>query len=187
MGQRPISIRIKMRSGDGASDDYILLSVGEVAHRLGISERTVFRRIRSGELERADPSPAATDLAVRNSLMTDIKTDIKPNLRVLSNDYVRLMTDNDRHKPRDDSGEDREETQSLRSQLREKDIQIAQLMCTQGQLNETIQRLQDQLYEMSHLILSHHIEMEQSRLRADLERTRIEGKKSRLGKLFDKL
>ena len=147
----------------------------------------MFRRIRAGELERVDPAQDINHPSINDNPMSDIMTVINPRLRVVGVNNVGLMTDNDRHKAVGNGGADREEIHSLRSQLREKDVQIAQLMRTQGQLNETIQKLQDQLFEMSHLILSHHVEMEQARLKADLERTNIESNKSRLSRLLGKL
>ncbi len=163
MGQRPIGVRVRAASGEKAEQETVVVSVGEAARSLGVSERTVFRLLKSGALERVDLPMPDRIVSFNDSNVSDMKNDKKSNRSKpdsLSGDY------DDGHNV---GSSDLERIASLTRQLREKDAQIAQLLQTQQDLTQTYRRLQEQMYELAHLVLSHNAASAQARGEAELK------------------
>ena len=70
MGQRPIGVRIKGDEASIAPGQTLVVSVGEAARRLGVSERTVFRLLKTGQLERVNSEDLAAYFVSHGSHMT---------------------------------------------------------------------------------------------------------------------
>jgi len=131
--QEPLSVR----GEDDAVDRTI--SIGEAARLLGVSERTIYRMLRSGKLVRVSMS----DKNVR----TQVK--VKASTFKLGADHGGLSDSGSLCPPED-----------LRRDLQHRDAQIAQLLttqqellATQQELTKTIQRLQDQIFELACLVV----------------------------------
>ena len=54
----------------------------------------------------------------------------------------------------------------LKQQLQEKDVQIAQLLLAEQEMTQTIKRLQEQMYELAHLVLTHNVAAAQAKAEA---------------------
>ena len=153
MGQKPIAVRIKT-DVDSGSNDPDIVTVGEAARRLGVSERTVFRLLKTGELERVD----SVFMSAKNG--KDDRHDAGSKQRRYKASAISSthMTDtkhsNDGH--------------ALAEQVKQKDAQIAELVRQQQEMTVTIRRLQEQMYELAHLVLSHNAAAAQARAEAEL-------------------
>lgn len=120
-------------------------SITEAAHRLGVSERTIYRMLREGKLQRVNVSDIRTKFvrlkpAKSHEIMFELQVKdprkVGHNLDKLS-DRKWLET-----------------MESMQRELREKDVQIASLIEQQRELTQTLQRLQDQMFELARLTLS---------------------------------
>lgn len=115
--------------------------VRQAANVLGISERTVYRRLRSGKLENL---PAETQPAV--SVMSNVSEE--QIAEVVSSQIKPLL---DRFACQNDMTNDK--LAVLGQQLTERDAQIRTLLENQQELTATIQKLQGQIYELARLAL----------------------------------
>lgn len=112
--------------------------------RLGVSERTVYRRLKSGKLVLPLPSDVSVHgvnmsggvMACNVSNESSLGSDSMTKDVSLSVGIVTAV-----------------EVEKLRVQLSEKDAQISSLIDSQRELNQTIQRLQDQMFELARLVL----------------------------------
>ena len=120
------------------------VTVREAAKRLRLSERTVYRRLRSGKLDLAELSA----LSVTES--TDIKAVSRPVVIGISDPVMNLSVTNDNVS---DGYSPLEKIRDLESDLRNKDLQIALLIESQRELNQTVQRIQEQMFELARLVL----------------------------------
>lgn len=115
--------------------------VRHAANTLGISERTVYRRLRSGKLEQLP-----TDIPITDNVMTSvsesvivelISTQVEPHL-------TKMACQNDMTN---------DKLSALRQDLANRDAQIQTLLENQKELTATIQKLQTQIYELARLAL----------------------------------
>jgi len=118
-----------------------VLRVRHAANTLGISERTVYRRLRSGKLEQLP-----TEIPLNDNVMTFvseatvielISTQIDPHLS-------KLACQNDMTN---------DKLSALRQELENRDAQIQTLLENQKELTLTIQKLQAQMFELARLAL----------------------------------
>ena len=115
--------------------------VRQAADSLGISERTVYRRLRSGKLEQL---PAGSCRV--GSDMTSVS---KEAMETLIQDRVASRIDN--VVCQNDMTLDK--LTALRQDMAQKDAQIRSLLENQQELTLTIQKLQSQIFELARLAL----------------------------------
>jgi excisionase family DNA binding protein len=116
-------------------------SVREAADELGVSERTIYRMLRSGKLFR---------LKGRGRNVENVSDIFCQNDATSANRSVGNMSKmSDKH-----DIETWASVELLKTALQEKDAQIDRLIDHQREMNQTIQRLQEQMYELAHLVLS---------------------------------
>ncbi len=123
------------------------IGITEAAQRLGVSERTVYRLLRSGKLRRhsvSDTNDRHVRLIMDEILISNLKTRLEESKSDL--DVSDIVSDND----------GQEELKRLREELASKDTQIAELIASQREMMQTIQRLQEQMFELARLVLSHN-------------------------------
>lgn len=109
------------------------ISIIEAARRLNVTERTVYRMLKSGRLTRHFEYDNVRIMSDEIEILRSNKTD-----KVTKN--VRHMSDTNQ--------------EPLRRQLEEKDTQIAQLLAQQRETSQLLERLQEQLYELTRFVLS---------------------------------
>src|SRR5260221_480135 len=119
-------------------------SVREAADEMGVSERTIYRMLRSGRLVR-EKSRVRSIRNVNN--VSDIhcqndNDEIHNHTSVMSK--TSIMSDKMTLSI----------LEMLTTSLRDKDDQIEQLIVNQREMNQTIQRLQEQMFELARLVLS---------------------------------
>jgi hypothetical protein len=118
------------------------LSVTEAAHRLGVSERTVYRRLQTGKLQRVNMSDnRQTQVLTEADILSQMESfvsDSKANVSDISSEETR---------------------NTLRQELQEKDRLIASLLENQREMIQTIQQMQQQLHELSSWILAQKSDM----------------------------
>jgi hypothetical protein len=116
--------------------------VRQAASVMGISERTVYRRLRSGRLDQLP-----TETPVADSVMTVvndatiaelISAQIEPHLH-------KMVCQNDMTN---------DKLSALSQELVNRDVQIRTLLENQKELTLTIQKLQAQIYELARLALT---------------------------------
>lgn len=166
MGQRPIAIRIKVPRPDAAHDEHVVVGVAEAARRLDVSERTVYRLLKAGVLERGfsscnpdnpdDNDTVNSDNLDRISMLRDSGAVVK----------MSVMSDNTAS---NGSIQRDPRVEHLQRQLDSKDAQIAQMLDVQQELAQTIRRLQEQMYELAHLVLTHNVAAAQAKAEAELK------------------
>jgi hypothetical protein len=181
MGQRPIGVRIKDDEASSTPDALVVVSVGEAARRLGVSERTVFRLLKAGQLERVGSDLLTVKFANNDSHESD-KSEIKRhNLsRILPSQRVHSAYDS--HVITVIGGE--EHVQMLLQQVREKDVQIAQMLQAQQDMAQTIRHLQQQMYELAHLVLTHNVAAAQAKAEAELKAQELASSRRGLANLL---
>jgi excisionase family DNA binding protein len=113
------------------------ISVTEAAHRLGVSERTVYRRLQAGKLHRADVSDNRLTQVVTG-------TEISSQNQVFMSDIDSEMSDI--------TSEDT--WNALWQELKEKDRLIASLLENQREMIQAIQQMQQQMHELSSWVLA---------------------------------
>lgn len=118
-----------------------------------MSERTVFRLLKTGVLERVDVPPPERVVSFDDSNMSDMKSDKADNMSLRHHLSRVTANSDDSHS---DGNSRLERTEGLARQVQEKDAQIAQLLQTQQEMTQTYKRLQEQMYELAHLVLSHN-------------------------------
>ena len=170
MGQRPVAIRIRVDKPNVARGEHVVVGVAEAARRLNVSERTVYRMLKSGELERGN---IAGDADTIGSNMSDMTVKFK---RDKSRQNVVKMSELSDMNDADNASDTDGRVDVLQRQVGEKDAQIAQLLTTQQELTRTIQRLQEQMYELAHLVLSHNAVAAQAKAEAELKAQQAQAK-----------
>jgi chromosome segregation ATPase len=115
--------------------------VRQAASTLGISERTVYRRLRSGKLEQLPTEPLPAD-----SVMTIVSEE-----RMEASLQDRIASKLDKMVCQNDMTNDN--LAALRQELAHKDAQIRTLLENQQELTHTIQKLQEQIFELARLAL----------------------------------
>ena len=115
------------------------VTVAEAARLLGVSERTVYRRLKSGHLRSVT---GVSELSDRASLIIEIEIEEQFEM----SDTVRQLSD----------GVSSRELDDLRADLRRKDEQIQCLLDNEKALAQTIQKMQEQLHELARYVLSQH-------------------------------
>ena len=115
--------------------------VRHAAHTLGISERTVYRRLRSGKLETlptdAPPTDNVMTIVSDAAIIELITSQIEPQ-------FAKMLCQNDMTNDR---------LAILRQDLANRDAQIQALLENQKELTATIQKLQAQIFELARLAL----------------------------------
>lgn len=149
----------------------VVCSVSEAARRLGVSERTIFRLLKSEQLERVKPENDDQSLSASDGInvkfdiaMSDKKMSLFKQMRsedgklsVEMSDINGNMTDKDAM------------CKFLGNQIREKDIQISQMLRSQQEMAQTIQRLQEQMFELAHLVLTHNVAAAQAKTESEIK------------------
>lgn len=109
------------------------LSIQEAARQLGVSERTVYRMLKTGKLRRVGVSVKNVKVVTctENSLSKPCET-------------VSLVSDSS----------PTVSIYSLRDEIRSKDAQIDRLIENQHELAASLRTLQEQMYELARLALS---------------------------------
>ncbi len=115
--------------------------VRQAANTLGISERTVYRRLRSGKIDQLPTESYVADSVMSDgsdkALAESLLSQIAPHLERLA--CQSDMTDG--------------KLSVLRQELAGRDEQIRSLLENQQELTRTIQNLQGQIYELARLAL----------------------------------
>ncbi len=124
-----------------ASSPRQISSVREASEELGVSERTIYRMIRSGKLVREKRRVGNV-----NNVSVSICHNDTNEIKVSESNVSKMSIMSDTM-----SGSSLE---ILKTSLIEKDTQIEQLLAQQRELNQTIQRLQEQMFELARLVLS---------------------------------
>lgn len=113
------------------------ITITEAARRLNVSERTVYRLMKTGRLTRIYQYD---------------------NVRLMSDEVAKLNSIRGHNVS--DSVSKVPESMPVRSperldvQLAEKDAQIAQLLARQKEMSQMLERLQEQLYELTRYVLA---------------------------------
>ena len=146
-------------------------SINEAAMRLGVSERTIFRLLKTGELERVEPDVDLDGI--------DQKNVNQPNSGIFMSDTIN--SNRPRSKPKyhslsfkmsdkyDNMTDNNVINKLLYEQITEKDIQISHLLRSQQDMAQTIKRLQEQMFELAHLVLSHSVAAAQAKTESELK------------------
>lgn len=122
------------------SSESVALPIAEAAIRLGVSERTVYRMLKEGKLERSDMSDNRQTIVVLNEVQKSIQSH-EPSFL---SDIRDIM-----------SGKMAEKAiEALREEMQEKDRLINVLMENQREMILTIHGLQEQLRELSQWVLA---------------------------------
>lgn len=119
------------------------VTIAQAAQRLGVSERTIYRMLRSGLLKRVSMS----DNNVRSVRV------------VLSNSDVSISTDVSIPADKPVGVSDKlsvERVAELKREIEVRDAQIAGLIESQKELLQSVSRLQEQMFELARLVLSQH-------------------------------
>jgi AcrR family transcriptional regulator len=121
-------------------------TVQEMAARLGVSERTVYRRIRSGKIRRIISSVSR----VSNVRLIPDNPD-QSSTSQAQNCVVPVSSVSDTL-----AIELQSRLEALESQLQQKDGQIEKLLDNQFAMTQTIQALQAQVGELTRLLVAKH-------------------------------
>jgi tRNA U34 5-carboxymethylaminomethyl modifying enzyme MnmG/GidA len=119
--------------------------VRQAAYTLGISERTVYRRLRSGKLEQLSLESLSFDTVMSSVNAAKIETLIQDQI---SSRIDSLMRQNDMTN---------DKMTILCRELANRDAQILSLLENQQELTLTIQKLQAQIFELARLALLHPV------------------------------
>src|SRR5579871_4176515 len=121
------------------------LSVKEAALRLGVSERTVYRHLKSGKLKRShlrDRRDIYDKMTVTVSRIGG-EIEVEKASHEMSNSVENV-----------DSAVREDTLTLLREELAKRDAQISTLLETQRDLAQTVQKQSEQLSELAHFVLS---------------------------------
>ena len=118
-----------------------IVSIRETADELGVSERTIYRMLRAGKLVRIKRRVANVNSVSDNQCQSG-STERDHGVNTVSKSSK--LSDNSTGR----------ELEMLRAALHDKDAQIEQLIANQREMNQTIQRLQEQMFELARLVLS---------------------------------
>ncbi len=115
------------------SDTSQKITITEAARRLNVSERTVYRMMKSGKVNRIYEYDSVRLMSDEIEKIASIRSEKQP--------------DTVSHIPSPmDTG--------VNHQLAAKDAQIAQLLAQQQQMSQMLNRLQEQLHELTRFVLS---------------------------------
>ena len=135
---RPISIQ---QEGEAEA-----MGISEAARKLGISERTVYRMLKTGKMKRVSiPDKNVSDVRVegnRESYTQKVENDVmvaEKNTDIMTNILTEAIVE------------------GLKEEIREKDVQIAKLLESQREMTQSVQKLQDQMFELARLVLSQNV------------------------------
>ena len=110
-----------------------IVSIAEAAQLLGVSERTIYRRVKLGQILRVNLSDNRVKVEVfyeEEAVSEPVKvSDIVPESR---NADIAL----------------------LRAEVQSRDAQIESLIANQREMNQTIQQLNQQIYELARLVFT---------------------------------
>ena len=121
------------------------VTITEAAQRLGVSERTIYRMLRSGRLRRVHLSDRkSTSVRLLSDSLDRIEIDSRNNSSVVTS----LMSDNQ------SDISDVKAMDTLMKELEQKDAQIARLIDSQQEMAQTLRQLQEQMFELARLVLS---------------------------------
>jgi len=109
------------------------ITISEAARRLNVSERTIYRMLKSGKLTRRY---------------------VSDNVRLISDEVDKLSSNRGSEASVNIGHMSDTMPDSLRQQLAEKDAQIAELLARQREMSQMLERLQEQLYELTRYVLS---------------------------------
>lgn len=119
-----------------------VVSIAEAARRLGVSERTVYRRVKSGQIQRVNLS----DTKIKSQVICDT---------IASESSVKV-SDKTQESRQDDIA-------LLRAEVQSRDAQIDSLIAHQREMNQTIQQLNQQIYELARLVFTSETEKSEKR------------------------
>lgn len=119
------------------------------ANTLGISERTVYRRLRSGKLEQLPMESRSADIVT--SIVSDVRAEVLTQDRIAFH-MDKIICQNDMTN---------DNLAALRQDLANRDAQIRTLLEYQEDLTHTIQKLQEQIFELARLALMQPAKMEE--------------------------
>jgi predicted DNA-binding transcriptional regulator YafY len=113
------------------------VTIAEAARRLGVSERTIYRRLREGKIQRADVSDnRLTNVTISTMFSSQVTDNLSDNETVLSDkSYEEVLS-------------------VLKQEMAEKDRLIANLLDNQRELVQTVNQLQQQLHELAKWVLA---------------------------------
>ena len=132
------------------------LSIREAAQHLGVSERTVYRWLRAGKLKADNIRTIAAirdicdNMSVKIDRLTHLNTSQKSvssvtgGCQVFSDNVTDIVM------------------QTLMKGLEQRDLEIGRLIESQREMNQTVQRLQEQMFELTRLVLAMNLEHERS-------------------------
>lgn len=123
--------------------------VRNAADTLGISERTVYRRLRSGKIEALSEISKPTDTVMTNDMANRMEDLLRSQNADLSK-HLECQNDMTLDK-----------LSCLWQNLTERDAQIRVLLQNQQELTLTIQNLQEQIYELARLALTQTVRAEE--------------------------
>jgi hypothetical protein len=129
-------------SNEPAPQEIKAITITEAAQRLGVSERTIYRRLQAGKLQRVNMSDRNMG-SVRQTLLLHPHTETENELCV--SEVSDNMSDNSVTVA----------IETLRGELENKDAQIAKLIDSQQEMTQTLRQLQEQMFELARLVLSH--------------------------------
>jgi hypothetical protein len=121
------------------------VGVGEAAQLLNVSEAAVYRLLRTGNLHRASASEFP-ESAIRVGLL-DVQG-LRERLCVVAGPIAIQLTEPDAEPS------DEEIIGALRKELEARDAQIQRLIETHTHLSSTIERLQEEMYELARSVVS---------------------------------
>ncbi|HLV78632.1 MAG TPA: helix-turn-helix domain-containing protein [Chthonomonadaceae bacterium] len=116
------------------------LSITETAMHLGVSERTVYRRLKEGKLRRSVSDKKGRHVRLILDLSSGTGHSKATDRGVMSDnmsDRISVAA-----------------WEALQQELRAKDEQIAGLIEQRQEMQAALQRLQEQIFELAHLTLS---------------------------------
>lgn len=140
--------------------------VRNAADTLGISERTVYRRLRAGTIEALSDITKPTDTVMTNDMADGLvellrtqDTELRKQLECQNDMTIDKLS-------------------CLWQNLSERDAQIRVLLQNQQELTLTIQNLQEQIYELARLALTQTVRAEEHALALPVRPEQIPAQKA---------
>lgn len=158
-----------------------VVTVREAAERLGVSERTIYRRLKAGRLTPcvvSNPGVSSDDLSVIVNRV-EIDNGCVGECQLTSQDVKQVP---------DPSLE--QAYQHVLQTLEKRDTEIARMIECQHEMTQTIVRLQEQMFELTRLVIALNLERGPDADRAAAEATnkeREEGTNSLLRRWIERL
>ena len=119
----------------------MIVSVAEAAKQMGVSERTVYRMLKSGELRRETPLRKLQETRTHLAISAENKNKID----------VSILSKNDDKKV---LNEIQDTLTALQNSLKEKDEQISKLIQSHLEMQQSAQKFQEQIVEIVALVMS---------------------------------